>query len=80
VRPEVLAGLECFARVYLALDADAGGEAGSRHLLEALGTRAVCVRLPQGSKDVAELAPRPDGAVIFAAELRAAEEATHRYA
>jgi DNA primase len=80
VRPTILTGLQRFARVYLALDADVSGEAGSRRLLEALGTRAVRVRLPAGFKDVAELAPRPDGATVFTAALRAAEEATNRRA
>jgi DNA primase len=75
VRPAVLAGLERFARVYLALDADDGGEAGSQRLLAALGARALRVHLPEGCKDVAELAPRPDGATLFAAALQAAENA-----
>jgi DNA primase len=77
VRPAIMAELRRFALVYLALDADAGGEAGSQRLLEALGTRAVRVQLPAGCKDVAELAPRPDGATVFTAALRAAEEATN---
>jgi DNA primase len=80
VRPEVLAGLKCFARVYVALDADASGEAGSLRLLEALGRRAMRVHMPQGCNDVAELAPRPDGASIFAARVRAAEEAMNPHA
>jgi DNA primase len=75
VRPAVLAGLERFARVYLALDADDGGKAGSQRLLAALGARAVRVHLPAGCKDVAELAPSPDGATLFAAALQAAENA-----
>lgn len=73
VRPAALEGLRRFERVYLALDADGGGDRGSQVLLAALGERAVRVRLPQGCKDVAELAPRPDGARVFAAALRAAE-------
>jgi DNA primase len=80
VRPTVLNSLRRFARVYLALDADAGGEAGSLRLLEALGVRAVRVHLPKGCKDVAELAPRPDGATVFAAALRAADEAANGHA
>jgi hypothetical protein len=38
----------------------------------------VRVRLPEGCKDVAELAPRPDGANLFAAALQAAENAEDR--
>ena len=74
IRPAALEGLQHFARVYLALDADEGGEKGSRVLLAALGERARRVRLPQGCKDAAELAPRPDGAAVFAAALHAAEQ------
>jgi hypothetical protein len=74
VRPVVLEGLRRFDRVYLALDADDGGDRGSHVLLAALGERAVRVRLPQGCKDVAELAPRPDGAAVFAVALLSAEQ------
>jgi DNA primase len=77
VRPSALEGLRRFRRVYLALDADDGGDRGSQALLAALGPRAVRVRLPPGCKDVAELAPRPDGPRVFAAALRAAETAAH---
>jgi DNA primase len=66
--------LRRFARVYLALDADKGGEKGSQVLLRALGDRARRVRLPQGCKDPAELAPRPDGERVFAAALSTAEQ------
>jgi DNA primase len=74
IRPAALKGLRRFARVYVALDADEGGEKGSQVLLAALGERARRVRLPQGCKDPAELAPRPDGVTVFAAALRAAEQ------
>jgi DNA primase len=71
VRPDALRALGArFERVYLALDADdAGGEAAAA-LARALGPRATMVRLPDGVKDVAELAPRPDGRALFAAALR----------
>ena len=75
VRSAALEGLRRFRRVYLALDADDGGDRGSHALLAALGTRAVRVRLPAGCKDVAELATQPDGADAFATALRAAEAA-----
>ncbi len=72
VRPTALEGLRRFARVYLALDADEGGNKGTQVLLAALGERARRICLPPGCKDVAELAPLPDGARLFAAALRAA--------
>jgi DNA primase len=75
--PAAIRALRRFSRVYVALDADAPGEAGSRRLIDALGQRAVRVRLPAGWKDVAELAPRRDGAAILAAARRTAEEATN---
>jgi DNA primase len=74
VRQDVVLALRRFARVYLALDSDEGGDKGSRVLLTVLGARAVRVRLPQGCNDPAELAPRPDGARVFAAALWAAEQ------
>ena len=77
VRPAAVEGLRRFRRVYLALDADDGGDRGNQVLLAALGARAVPVRLPPGCKDVAELAPRPEGARAFAAALRAAETDAH---
>jgi DNA primase len=74
VRPAALEGLRRFARVYLALDADQGGDRGSEVLLASLGERARRVHLPAGCKDAAELAPRSDGARVFVAALRAAEQ------
>jgi DNA primase len=76
-RPSAILALQRFSRVYVALDADGPGEAGSQRVIEALGQRALRVRLPAGWKDVAELAPRPDGAAIFAAARRTAEQATN---
>ncbi len=49
----LLAGLE---RIYLALDSDQAGEEGAAKIQEALGERAVILRLPAGVKDVNELA------------------------
>jgi DNA primase len=70
VRPEVLRALGArFERVYLALDADDAGQQAAAAIATALGSRAVTVRLPHGIKDVAELAPRPDGRAVFANEL-----------
>jgi len=78
VRHQVLEALRPFTRVYLALDADHGGNEGSQVLLAALGQRARRVRLPHGCKDPAELALRPDGAHVFAAALRAADQSQAR--
>ncbi len=50
-----------------ALDQDDVGLEATLKLLEAFGTRAVPVALPEGTKDVAELAPRADGQSLFAA-------------
>ena len=74
VRPTAMEGLRRFARVYLALDADEAGDRGTQVLLAALGERARRIGLPPGCKDAAELAPLPDGARLFAAALRAAEQ------
>ena len=70
VRTEVLRALSGrFRRLYLALDADDAGRAGTDALALALGPRAVPVRLPPGVKDVAQLAPRPGGRALFARAL-----------
>lgn len=68
-RPEVLAALAHFPRVWLLLDADAAGLAATSALRAALGARAVPIPLPAGVKDVAELAPRADGRAILARTL-----------
>ncbi len=71
VRPEALRALGAhFERVYLALDADDAGREAAAALTRALGPRAATVRLPAGVKDVAELAPRPEGRALFADALR----------
>ena len=71
VRPETLCTLGArFERVYLALDADDAGREAAATLARVLGPRAATVRLPDGVKDVAELAPRPDGRALFADALR----------
>lgn len=69
---EHLAALRRFERVYLALDADVAGRAGSAALAGALGAAARPVAIPAGAKDVADLAPRPDGRAAF---LRAMHDA-----
>ena len=69
--PSALDLLRRFERVYLTLDNDDAGRAATAALGEALGTRAVPVRLP-GVKDVAELALRRDGRARFRHAVAAA--------
>lgn len=64
----------CFTRLYLAFDADDAGHAATERLTALLGNRAVGMHLPPGVKDVAELAPRPDGRDLFAPALASAPE------
>lgn len=75
-RPEATTRLARFQRVYAALDADAAGQAATRALGEALGSRVVPVALPAGVKDVSELAGHPDGQRLFAGALLDADRAT----
>jgi DNA primase len=67
--PDVLDQLRTFRRVYLVLDQDMAGREATVKLVEALGPNTVPVELPEGVKDVAELAPRQDGQDLFAAAL-----------
>lgn len=60
-----------FERVYVALDSDAVGQQAAHELAQELGDRALLLRLPDGVKDVAELAVRPDGRRRFQEALRA---------
>lgn len=70
VRPEVLHALATrFQRLYLALDADEAGQTAMAAFQEAMGVRAVPVRLPPGVKDVADLAPLPGAQETFAGAL-----------
>ena len=71
---EALRQLGRFRRVYLALDADAAGRQATAELCRLLGNRAVPVPLPAGVKDLAELAPRPDGRALFLGALRTARD------
>ncbi|MXY16764.1 MAG: hypothetical protein F4Y57_07150, partial [Acidobacteria bacterium] len=47
--------LKAFRRVYLALDADDGGDEAAARIEEALGAAAVRVPLPEGANDVGDL-------------------------
>jgi len=77
-RSEVLQALRSrFRRLFLALDADAPGQEATTEMLRALGPRAVPLVLPCGVKDVADLAPRPDGRRLFARALAEESELAH---
>ena len=68
-RPDILDQLRTFRRVYLVLDQDKAGLEATVKLVDALGPNTVLVALPEGVKDVAELAPRPDWQDLLAAAL-----------
>jgi DNA primase len=68
-RPDVIDQLRAFQRLYLVLDQDDAGLEATLRLVDALGPSAVPVALPDGVKDVAELAPRADGQPVFASAL-----------
>jgi DNA primase len=67
--PDVVDQLRSFKRVYLVLDQDDAGLEATLKLVQSLGSSAVPVALPEGIKDVAELAPRADGKALFAGAL-----------
>ena len=58
-----------FQRVYLVLDQDDAGVEATLRLSRELGPTAVPVTLPEGTKDVAELAIRSEGRALFATAL-----------
>ena len=68
-RPDILEQLRRFRRIYLVLDQDDGGVEATLRLADLLGAAAIPVALPDGTKDVAQLAPRPDGQMVFASAL-----------
>ena len=70
--PAMLNALDGWQRLYVLMDADNAGQEATIRLVEAFGSRAVPVELPPGTKDVAELAPRPDGAVVLATAIQTA--------
>ena len=65
VSSDSLRALARFERLYLALDNDEAGRAATEKLMQALGERALPMT-PPGVKDVAELAPDPEGRATFA--------------
>jgi DNA primase len=75
-RPDTVERLRTFQRVYLVLDQDDAGLEATIHLVDVLSPVAIPVSLPDGIKDVAELAPRVDGQALFASALLEAVGAT----
>ena len=72
VRSSLLRALEPFTRIYLVLDSDEAGQAGTRALIGAFGDRIRPVTLP-GVKDVADLARMPDGRERFSRAVAESE-------
>jgi len=68
-RSDIVDQLRSFKRVYLVMDQDDAGLEATLKLIDSLGPSAVPVALPEGIKDVAELAPRADGKALFAGAL-----------
>jgi DNA primase len=68
-RADIVEQLRGRQRVYLVLDQDDAGLEATIRLVDALGPTAIPVALPNGIKDVAELAPRDDGQALFARAL-----------
>ena len=65
VRAERLAFLERARRVLIVFDNDGPGREAASELAGRLGPRARVVRLPEGVKDLNDLARRPDGRATF---------------
>ena len=61
----IAAALQGCARIFLAFDADAAGDAASERFAELLGRRAAVVNLPREAADVADLATHPGGYATF---------------
>jgi DNA primase len=69
LRADLVDALRAFKRQFLVLDNDAAGLEATLMLLQQLGPSAIPVTLPEGIKDPAQLAARPDGRRRFAAAL-----------
>jgi DNA primase len=65
----MLQQLRSFARVYVVFDQDDAGFEATLRLIGAMGSSAIPVALPDGTKDVAELATIADGRILFAQAL-----------
>jgi DNA primase len=73
VRAERLGFLQRIRRVLIVFDNDAPGSEAAASLAQSLGSRARVVALPEGVKDLSELAARPHGRATFFQVLRDAE-------
>jgi DNA primase len=69
LRADLVDALRAFKRQYLVLDSDDAGLEATLALQQQLGPSAIPVALPDGVKDPAQLATRPDGHKQFAAAL-----------
>ncbi|HLI51827.1 MAG TPA: CHC2 zinc finger domain-containing protein, partial [Thermomicrobiaceae bacterium] len=72
MRTDILRSLDRFARIYLVFDNDGAGHHAIQTLLLRFGDRACPIALP-GVKDVADLAPLPDGRARFARAVAASK-------
>lgn len=79
VRSNLLRALDRFVRIYLVLDNDEAGQLVSQTLLSRFGDRAQSIVVP-GVKDVADLAPLPDGRARFARAVAVSEALLDRAA
>jgi DNA primase len=73
VRAQRLAFLERARRVLIAFDNDEPGRQAAGELADRLGSRARIVRLPEGAKDLNDLARREDGRATFFRLLKEAD-------
>jgi DNA primase len=69
LRADLVDALRAFKRQFLVLDNDDAGLDATLALQQQLGPSAIPVVLPEGIKDPAQLATRPDGPQQFAAAL-----------
>jgi DNA primase len=73
VRAERLSFLQRAKRVLVVFDDDAPGREAAANLAQSLGSKARVVSLPEGVKDLSELATQPHGRATFFQALREAE-------
>jgi DNA primase len=65
VRAERLSFLERARRVLIIFDSDAPGREAAAGLAQSIGSRARIIALPEGVKDLSELATLPHGRATF---------------
>lgn len=74
VRAERLSFLQRARRVLIVFDSDAPGREAAASLAQSLGSKARVVALPEGLKDLSELATKPHGRATFFRALKDAEQ------